>query len=234
MLPYTVLGIIILFVIFLFWRNRIPEPKINSEQKDEKWFSGLSGITRYRHLMAAVVAQFLYVGAQVGVGSFFVKFCATTHAMNEKSAGYLLGSVAMVGFMAGRFAGTFLMKLFSPVRLLLVFSMVCVMLLAIAVNTSGAISVYALTAVPFFMSIMFPTIFDLGIKDTGEHARLGASLIIMAIAGGAVIPFIMGRISDSAGSIQPAYYVPLVCFAGVALFALTYKKSYQSSFKKIV
>lgn len=231
MLPYAILGAVILVIIVLFWRNRIPEPVITEAEKKENVWAGFKGITRYKHLLAAVAAQFFYVGAQVGVGSFFVKFCATTNAMPEKQAGFLLGSVAMVGFMAGRFAGTFLMKIIAPVKLLFGFSAVCVLLLGVAVNSTGNVSVYSLMAVPFFMSIMFPTIFDLGIKDTGAHARLGSSLIVMSIAGGAVIPFIMGRISDTQGSIQPAYYVPLICFALVAVFALGYKNLYRQSFK---
>lgn len=227
MLPYAVLGAVILVMIFLFIRNRIPEPAVN----DQKEQAGFAGIGRYKHLIAAVVAQFFYVGAQVGVGSFFVKFAQTTTGMSDKKAGFLLGSVAMVGFMTGRFAGTFLMKLVSPVKLLFSFAITCVILLLIAVNTTGNTAVFSLMAVPFFMSIMFPTIFDLGIKDTGAHARMGASLIIMSIVGGAVIPFYMGRLSDHLGSIQPAYYIPAGCFGIVALFALLYPRLYRLTFK---
>lgn len=230
MLPYAILGGVILIMIFLFIRNRIPEPQTGEQTKQ----AGFAGIGRYKHLIAAAIAQFFYVGAQVGVGSFFVKFCQTTNGMSDKKAGFLLGSVAMVGFMIGRFAGTFLMKLFSPVKLLFSFAIMCVVLLLIAVNTNGNTALFTLMAVPFFMSIMFPTIFDLGIKDTGAHARIGASLIIMSIVGGAVIPFCMGRVSDKLGSIQPAYYIPAACFFIVALFALLYKKLYRSTFKTTV
>lgn len=231
MLPYAVLGGVILIMIFLFIRNRIPEPQAANKQNKQ---AGFAGISRYKHLIAAVIAQFFYVGAQVGVGSFFVKFCQTTNSMSDKKAGFLLGSVAMVGFMIGRFAGTFLMKLFSPVKLLFSFAVICVVLLLVAVNTTGNTAVCTLMAVPFFMSIMFPTIFDLGIKDTGTHARIGASLIIMSIVGGAVIPFCIGRVSDQTGNIQPAYYIPAACFLIVALFALLYKKLYRSTFKTTV
>ena len=93
-------------------------------------------------------------------------------------------------------------------------------MLAVAVMGKGQIAVYALMAVPFFMSIMFPTIFDLGITGTGSVAKLGSSLIIMAIVGGAVIPVAMGRISDATHDIQRAFYVPVACFAVVALFGL--------------
>lgn len=231
-LPYSVLGVLVLLIIFLFWRRRIPEPETDNTANEKINASGVSGITRYKHLLAAVAAQFFYVGAQVGVASFFVKYCATASDMAEKKAGFLLGSVAMVGFMAGRFAGTFLMKVIQPVKLLLLFSLAAALLLVISVNSSGNTAVYTLTAVPFFMSIMFPTIFDLGIKNTGAHARLGASLIIMSIAGGAVIPYIMGRVSDSVGNIRPAYLVPMGCFLLVALFAVLYRHLLSSSLKK--
>jgi MFS transporter, FHS family, L-fucose permease len=230
MLPYGILGAVILLMIFLFWRHRIPEQKTEATASVTK---GFSGISRYKHLWAAVAAQFLYVGAQVGVTSFFVKFCTTADpAMNEKKAGYLLGSVAMVGFMIGRFAGTFLMRIVSPVRLLFVFSMISALLLLFALNSKGHTAAYCLMAVPFFMSIMFPTIFDLGIKDTGAHARAGASLIIMSIAGGAVIPYVMGRISDHYRTIMPAYYVPIACFIAVAVFAVLYPQLHYLSQKR--
>jgi FHS family L-fucose permease-like MFS transporter len=88
----------------------------------------------------------------------------------------------------------------------------------VAINTSGMTAVTALMLVPFFMSIMFPTIFDLGIKHTGDLAKLGSSLLVMSIVGGAIVPLIMGRISDATHSIQLAYYAPLVCFLIVALY----------------
>jgi len=120
--------------------------------------------------------------------------------------------------MVGRFAGTFAMRFIGPVRLLTLYAVISAALLAVAVNSTGMTAVVALMLVPFFMSIMFPTIVGLGIKHTGEMAKLGSSLLVMSIVGGAIVPLIMGRISDATHSIQLAFYAPLVCFLVVALY----------------
>ena len=138
--------------------------------------------------------------------------------LEEKTAALFL-SGALLGFMIGRFAGTLIMRFIAPPKLLAVYSIINILLLIGAVSSHGKIPVYALTLVEFFMSIMFPTIFSLGIRGLGSKTKLGSSLIIMSIVGGAVFPVIMGRISD-ASSIQTAYLVPAVCFIVVFLFAL--------------
>src|SRR5678810_1309871 len=111
-------------------------------------------VLRHPHVRWAVIAQFFYVGAQVGVGSFFIRFSKQVMDLGEKPASYLWGSIAMVGFMVGRFAGTFLMKFIKPQKLLFIYALINICLLVLALNTSGKIAVYTLTAVPFFMSIM--------------------------------------------------------------------------------
>jgi len=129
-----------------------------------------------------------------------------------------------VGFMVGRFSGTFLMKYIRPERLLALYSVINIVLLALAVFTKGGVAVYTLMAVPFFMSIMFPTIFALGIKGLGEETKIAASFLVMSIVGGAFFPLIMGRISDATGgNIQLSYVVPMACFAVVLWFALAQK-----------
>jgi FHS family L-fucose permease-like MFS transporter len=130
----------------------------------------------------------------------------------EKRAAFWWGFIAMVGFMVGRFVGTFLMKYIRPARLLTLYSAINVALVATCILAKGSIAVYALLAVPFFMSIMFPTIFALGIKGLGEEGKIASSFLVMSIVGGAVIPLLMGLISDRTGSIQWAYTVPLFCF----------------------
>lgn len=169
-------------------------------------------VFRHRHVMWAVIAQFFYVGAQVGIGSFFIRFSRYTMDLPEKRAAMWWGFIAMVGFMVGRFVGTFLMKYIKPARLLALYSGISVLLLAICIMAKGSIAVYALMAVPFFMSIMFPTIFALGIKGLGEESKIASSFLVMSIVGGAIFPVFMGLISDQTGSIQLAYIVPLLCF----------------------
>jgi MFS transporter, FHS family, L-fucose permease len=215
-LPYLVLAAVIGAVILLFVRRRIPEVAPEGDGGNGMAFT--RRVLQHPNLVLAVVAQFFYVGAQIGVGSFFVRFSQQAAGLTDRQAGFLWGSVAMVGFMVGRFAGTFMMRFVPPARLLTIYALTSVALLGIAINTTGMTAVAALMLVPFFMSIMFPTIFDLGIKHTGDLAKLGSSLLVMAIVGGAIIPLIMGRISDATRSIQLAYYAPLGCFLAVALY----------------
>ena len=169
--------------------------------------------------MFGVTAQFFYVGAQTCVSSFFIRFSSQVAGIEEKSAAMFL-SGALLGFMVGRFIGTFLMKYISPSKLLALYSLVNIVLVIAAVLLEGKASVYALMGVEFFMSIMFPTIFSLSIRGLGSRMKEGSSLVIMAIVGGAVFPVVMGRVSDQT-NIQAAYLVPAVCFAVILWFAIT-------------
>lgn len=213
-LPYIVIGIIVLTVAFLFSRIHLPDIK-DSDEKSNGW----KGLTKHRQLMWGVVAQFFYVGAQVGVGSFFIRFLGQAADIDAKSAAFYL-STALILFMAGRFIGTLIMQVIAPNRLLALYAFINIMLLIFAINMHGMPAVYALMLVQFFMSIMFPTIFSLSISGTGNDAKLGSSLVIMAIVGGAIMPLLMGKISDSTHSIQIAYVIPLLCFVVVCLFGM--------------
>lgn len=140
--------------------------------------------------------------------------------MPEKDAAFRWGSIAMVGFMVGRFTGTFFMKYIRPARLLSLYACINIILLLVSIFAHGATAAYALMAVPFFMSIMFPTIFALGIKDLGEETKIASSFLVMSIVGGAFVPLVMGKISDlTGGNIQLAYLVPAICFAVILFFA---------------
>jgi FHS family L-fucose permease-like MFS transporter len=157
------------------------------------------------------------VGAQACVTSFFIRFSERVAGFGEKSSSYFL-TAALFGFMTGRFVGTALMKYVSPVKLLTIYSAINVLLVLTAVFTHGQFPVYALIGVAFFMSIMFPTIFSLSIRGLGKKTKEGSSLVIMAIVGGAVMPPVMGQISDKS-NIQWAYLVPAFCFFFIFLFA---------------
>jgi FHS family L-fucose permease-like MFS transporter len=175
-----------------------------------------------RRLWAAVGAQFCYVGAQVGVASFFIRFAGRTADIGEQEAAYLL-SIGLLLFMSGRFIGTALLRKMEATTLLGASAGIAALLAGVAVMGSGIAAVGMLIALQLFMSIMFPTIFSLGIEGLGSRTKLGSSLLVMSIAGGAVIPPLMGAISDQHG-IQVAYLVPLACFIMVLLFARTAKR----------
>ena len=215
-IPYLIIAAVVILVTIGFLFTKLPEVKESAAADAHTGFS--LKVLRHPHVMWAVIAQFFYVGAQVGVGSFFIRFSKEVMDLGEKPASYLWGSIAMVGFMVGRFAGTFFMRFIKPQKLLWLYALINILLLAIALNTSGKIAVYTVIAVPFFMSIMFPTIFALGIKELGEETKMASSLLVMSIVGGALAPLVMGLISDYTGSMQKAYIIPLLCFIAVAWF----------------
>lgn len=216
-IPYLVIALVVFAVIFLFLISKFPNVKEDDSVAHDTKFS--LKIFKFSHLKWAVVAQFFYVAAQVAVGSFFIRFSRFVMELPEKNAGTWWG-YAMIGFVTGRFLGTFLMKYVKPARLLAIYAGINVALLIIAVTAKGSMPVYAVMATPFFMSIMFPTIFALGIKGLGEETKIASSFLVMSIIGGAFGAVLMGFISDETGSIQIAYIVPLVCFAVVLLYAL--------------
>ncbi len=209
--PYLIIGCIVLLVALLFMRAQLPE--ISEESNTTSEGSGrLTG-----RLWMGVLAQFCYVGAQVGVASFFIRFAGRTAGIGEQDAAYLL-SIGLLLFMSGRFIGTALLRWMKAAALLMSCAIASAVLVAVAVSTTGPVAVGALIGLQLFMSIMFPTIFSLSIQGLGRRTKLGSSLIVMSIAGGAVIPPIMGAISDRHG-IQLAYLAPLCCFAVVLVFA---------------
>ncbi len=212
-LPFIIIGAVVLLVAILLLRTPLPEI-----EEEETTTTSQKSIFKETNLMLGVLAQFFYVGAQVCVSSFFIRFSQQVAGIEEQLAAYFL-SAALFGFMVGRFIGTFLMKFISPSKLLLVYSIVNFFLLILAVLLDGKFSVYALMGVEFFMSIMFPTIFSLAIRGLGTKTKEGSSLVIMSIVGGAIFPVIMGRVSD-ASNIQTAYLVPAFCFLVILYFAM--------------
>jgi len=216
--PYLVITAVFLFVALLIFFTKLPEIQETRSAGAEQR-ARLSGVFEFPHLLKGVLAQFFYVGAQVGVASFIIRFSeANLPGTHEKvAAHYLQGHLA--GFMIGRFAGSAIMHKIVPARLLSLFaggSLACVAVILLA---SGWPTVAAIIFVGFFHSIMFPTIFALSLKGLGPYTKLGSSLLVMAIIGGAVCPAIMGRISD-AWNIQRAFVVPLICHAYIFYFAL--------------
>ncbi len=212
--PYTILGIILIVVAFLFYRIQLPDIR---EKKSTNQKQSLLSTFRHSHLSWAVVAQFFYVGAQVCVLSLFILYATESAQISEvQAADYL--SIGGLAFLLGRFLGTVLMKYFKPENLLASYAVVCVLLCLVAIFGQGLITIYALIGICFFMSIMFPTIFSLGIQQLGPDTEMASSLIVMSIVGGAVLPRIFGLISDATGNIQMGYIVPLIAFAVVAYF----------------
>ncbi|HEV3327449.1 MAG TPA: L-fucose:H+ symporter permease [Puia sp.] len=214
---YMVMAGVLILVAIAFIFTKLPEVK-DTEGAHGTEFS--FRVLRLPHVRWAVIAEFFYVGAQVGVTSFLVRFSRYTANIGEKDAGNLL-ALAMVGFMAGRFLGTFFMRYIQPAKLLSLYAVINIGLLLVVLTAHGRIAVYALMSIPFFLSIMFPTIFALGIKDLGEERKLASSLLVMSIIGGAFTPVMMGLISDiTGGNIQVAYVMPVVSMLFILWFGL--------------
>jgi FHS family L-fucose permease-like MFS transporter len=211
--PYTVLAIVLLLVAAIFYFIQLPDLRKNTNEGS----GSLLKTFRHAHLSWAVVAQFFYVGAQVCVFSLFILYATKAATINDLQAADYLG-IGGIAFLIGRFAGTAFMKFIAPQKLLMVYALISMLLCVIAITGNGMITIYALIGICFFMSIMFPTIFSLGIKDLGSDTEMASSLIVMSIVGGAILPRIFGLISDGTGNIQLGYIVPLICFLVVAYF----------------
>ena len=216
-MPYIVLGVVLLLVVILFVFVKLPEMKDDSKIVKPKDFGKAF---RYRHLRWAVIAQFFYVGAQVCVTSFFIRMAKSGGGIDEFAAADALIVYGAL-FMVGRFVGTFLLKIFPAARLLAVYSLICILLSLVAIYSDGKYVVYALSALGFFMSIMFPTIFGLGIEGLGKDTKIGASLLVMSIIGGAIFPYIMGTIIDmNNDDIQMGYTIPAICYMVILYFSV--------------
>lgn len=215
--PYLVLGSFLLFLAIVFMILKFPEFK---EESKNNTSGSIGQALKQKHLRWAVIAQFFYVGAQVCVTSFFVRMAISGGGVDEKTAGYYLGVYGLL-FMSGRFIGTIIMRSIQPAKLLSAYAFLCILLSFVAMYADGKNVVLALGGLGFFMSIMFPTIFSLGIKDLNENTKPASSLIVMSIIGGAIFPVIMGKIIDNAGDdIQKGYIVPSLCFFVVLYFGL--------------
>jgi MFS transporter, FHS family, L-fucose permease len=212
--PYLIVGIIAFAIAMLIGTTRFPPDNRAGAAQPVSY----AKLFRQRAFSAAVAAQFAYVGAQVAAWSFFIDFVKVTRPdIEERSAAYLL-SASLLLFMIGRFTGSFLLRFMKAPNALIVFGLLACCTTIGAVATAGYLSIACLMAVSFFMSIMYPTIFALGIEAAREQGQIGAAVMVMAIVGGAVIPPALGYVADHNG-IRPAYLVLLLCFAVVILFA---------------
>jgi len=207
-------------VAVLIYFSDLPEIREeDGEAEPETLSEGISGLWQHKHLVKGVIAQFFYIGAQVGVASFVIRFAQyTLPGTPEKMAANYL-KLHLLGFMIGRFAGSAIMKHVAAPRLLSWFGFVAITCLTIVLLASGAIPIWALVLLGFFHSIFFPTIFALSVKHLGPYTKLGSSFLVMSIIGGAVFPALMGYISDFS-TIRTAFIVPLICHCYVLYFSL--------------
>jgi MFS transporter, FHS family, L-fucose permease len=215
---YLALGsIVLLFAVLL---SRMKFPSMRSEHEDlsvAEDHGSFGQLLHYPHLWFAVLANFCNVGAQVSTWSSLIPYMKQYTTVSERTAaGYL--TATLVALMVGRFVTTPLMKYISPSLLLGLYGAVNVLLMALAITRPGMLGAYAIVASSFFLSIMFPTIFALGLKGLGPNTKLAGSFLVMAIVGGAIFPPVLGWIAKTTGSLAEGYIVPAIGFAGVALY----------------
>ncbi len=213
---YVAIAVLVLLIAFLFGRTKLPDIREQSTSEDH----GIAkGLWQHGHFTGGVIAQFFYVAAQVGVGAFFINYTTEHwHTLSNQNASYLL-SVGMISFMVGRFFSTWLMGFVRPATLLVLYAIINIVLCGVVVAGIDNVSVIALVAIFFFMSIMFPTIFAMGVKNMGKQTKRASSVMIMAIVGGAVMPYLMGAIADHYNT-AVSYALPMVCFAVVLIYAV--------------
>lgn len=214
-IPYMVIGIAALVLIAAFWISRIP----NLSAPEETGAGHMDGrdmpLLKRGHFIMGVAAQFLYVAAQTGIFSFFINYSvANIGGLSDRAAGNLQ-TLAFALFALGRLLGSAVVGTIRPPLALALYALVNVVLMSIAWIVGGTLGVAAVMASFFFMSIMFPTIFALSIDGIGHQTKLGSSVLVMSIVGGAVMTPLMGFIADRFG-MRIGFLIPLLCFGFVA------------------
>lgn len=222
--PCLALGVVAILWAVLIFRTEFPA--IQSEHEESGDHGHFRELFRYPHFWMAVVAQFLYVGAQIGTWSYFIQYVQEFTHQPEKTAGYLLTGT-LVAFGIGRFSSAYLMRFIAPHKMLGAYAVTNVALVGFGVLHPGWAGLWAILLTSFFMSLMFPTIFAAGLKGLGPNTKIGGSLLVMAIVGGALIPPLMGKIADAHHSMAPAYVIPLVAYVVIAGYAFAGAKVRQ-------
>ncbi|RDS85226.1 L-fucose:H+ symporter permease [Dyella psychrodurans] len=218
-LPYIGLAVVLILLAIFVWLFHLPSLDESTEKADKSHHTLLDAL-RYPHVLFGVLGIFFYVGAEVSIGSFMVNYLSQPnigHISEQEAANYV--SLYWGGAMVGRFLGSWLLAALSPRKLLAIFSLVNIALLLTTMTTSGALAMYSIVAIGLFNSIMFPTIFSLGIERMGPLTGKASSLLIMAIVGGGVMPYLQGFLADNIG-VQHAFLLPLLCYAYIVFYGL--------------
>ncbi len=221
---YIAIGVAISLVAVLFSFLCVPPLPTEGGDSHAAGTAATTGkkLFQHRHFIWAFVAQFFNAAAQGGTWAFFINYGHEKMGLTDEVAGYYF-AMSMVMMTVGRFAGTFLMKYIAPNKLLAIFAACNVVMCLIIGQSWGWPSFIALLMLNFFFSIMFPTIFSLGLKDLGVHTQQASSFIVMGVVGAAVFPFIMGRVADH--DVATAYYLPIICYLVIFLFGAKFYKT---------
>ncbi len=218
-LTYAIIGAAVLLYAFVLTRTRLPEGHDHAEETPLGDAGPKKSLWKQGHFVFGVFTQALYIGAQVGIGAYFINAATEVWPGLTSQQGAFLLSIATVGYLVGRFVSTALLLKISPRALLTTYGLVNVVLSGVVIMGIEKISAYALVAIFFFMSAMFATIFTLGLKDLGASTKRASSIMVMAIGGGVLLPYPMGYIAEHYGT-HNAFILPAICFAFVALYGM--------------
>ncbi|MDD2437453.1 MAG: L-fucose:H+ symporter permease [Massilibacteroides sp.] len=221
--PYIIIGTCVLIIAVFFFLIKLPEVTAKEEQASSTLSLEKKSMWQYKHFKLAIIAQFLYCAAQTGIFSFFINY-VTEHntQISPVQASHYLAFGGMLLFMIGRLSGSIIMSKFKPNKLLAFYSIICCVAMILVILPLGDISLYALYISFFFMSIMFPTIFALGLAGMGSYTQKASSYIILGVSGGAFAPMLMGYLGEENMAI--GFLVPLFCFIYILFYSL---KGYQ-------
>ncbi len=246
--PYLIVASVVTLIMLVFVFAKVPDLHAEEECKVEGGPSKVAVKPLFKrwHFLLAVAAQFFYVAAQTGVFSYFVNYIHSdtpplseglaktlpanmtaltdgTYHITDRGAGELLSFGAFGLFLLGRFTGSFALRFFRAECMLMLYAVLNVAMMLLTMFPLGWLSVIGLFLSFFFMSIMYPTIFALGIHGLGEQTKKAASFIVMAIVGGAVMPLFMGWLADQWG-MRTGFLMPLLCFIVIAIYGALWKK----------
>ncbi|MEM9987284.1 MAG: MFS transporter, partial [Bacteroidota bacterium] len=214
--PYLVLGGILLLIALVVVFTKLPT--IQDEQGGDQ--KPLRDILRFRHTLYGVGAEFFYVGAEIGIVSFIIRYAKwfdLPELTEQKSAQFITAFMALV--LIGRLLGVYILRKFKPQAVLAFCSISAFVMVMIAILSDGYLSLACLSSVGFFTSIVYPIIFSLSMQDLKEYTKTGSSVFLLGIVGGAIVPPVMGYVSDTIG-IKYAFIIPLICYVYLLFFAL--------------
>ncbi len=222
-IPYLGIGIVVALLLVIFIFAKIPDLRAVEEFKPEAEGKAAKPIFQRSHFTLGVFAEFLYCAAQTGIFGFFINYAVANIAnLSDRSAGNLQ-TIAFVLFAGGRLIGSAVVGLTKPHKALAIYAAINIGMMVLAMAGGGWAGVIGVMASFFFMSIMFPTIFALSIRGLGEHTKLGSSLLVMSVVGGAIASPVMGHIADM-HSMRTGFALPLLCFVFIALYGMFWQK----------
>lgn len=220
-MPYTVIGVVLILLAILIWFSKLPKVETAISRSEEKTDDS---VWKHRNLLFGALGIFAYVGAEVSIGSFLVNYFSLPEiaGLTAKSAAGFV-SFYWGGAMIGRFLGAALLRRFRPGNLLALCAIVAATLVTASMILSGHPAMWSILAVGLFNSIMFPTIFSLGVAELGPLTGSASGILNMAIVGGAILPVMQGMIADRVG-IHHGFILPVICYLYILFFALSGSK----------